>query len=509
MNLSENSKKYQYPERGVLAAPLELASRASDVEESQKYRSMFMRDRDRILYSKAFRRLSGKTQIYISGSSDHCRTRLTHTLEVSQIARTISNALGLDSDLTEAIALGHDIGHTPFGHAGERMLHKILSPIFTDGSQNNEKEDNISIVLDKAQIEEYQKGQYFGFKHNLQSVRTSVDIENNYCGLGLNLTNYTLWGMYFHSGSKYKEGSVDPQFSEPDFYNKYNNYMSINNRVQNNAKLDNIGKNMAWSFEAYVVRVADEIAQRHHDLEDAVRSKAISQREICNLLSKHLKNLMKNKEEIDELKKMIIQNREGYFLPFMSHIVVNTLVDVLIDSSKENMEFLIDKYKIKKENATDFFYNHEHSQEDIDGTISYVKFSDDKKIKNNIKRHINDFKSVISQKILNSYDVQRSDTKGKYIIQKLFDAYFNNPQQLPDHVIEAYLLYVQEYKKMESIQRIIHQKGIGLVRAKFVEYHKKNFNKSVPMIKLRRVICDYIAGMTDTYAISEYKKLYE
>lgn len=92
-------------------------------------RSEFMRDRDRILYSKAFRRLSGKTQVFLSGIDDHQRTRLTHTLEVSQIARTIAYNLGLNIDLTEAIALGHDIGHTPFGHVGERTLHMIMSDI--------------------------------------------------------------------------------------------------------------------------------------------------------------------------------------------------------------------------------------------------------------------------------------------------------------------------------------------------------------------------------------------
>ena len=93
-----------------------------------EYRTEFMRDRDRLMYATAFRRLSGKTQIYTVGSDDHRKNRLTHTLEVAQIARTIASALDLDPDLAEAIALGHDFGHTPFGHAGERMLHDIMIP---------------------------------------------------------------------------------------------------------------------------------------------------------------------------------------------------------------------------------------------------------------------------------------------------------------------------------------------------------------------------------------------
>ncbi|HJB05372.1 MAG TPA: HD domain-containing protein, partial [Candidatus Merdibacter merdigallinarum] len=112
----------------ILRAPRELISRMEKASESAEYRNDFMRDRDRIMYCSAFRRLDGKTQIYLTGKNDHRRNRLTHTLEVAQIARTISQALDLDVDLTEAIALGHDLGHTPFGHAGEQILNEIMQP---------------------------------------------------------------------------------------------------------------------------------------------------------------------------------------------------------------------------------------------------------------------------------------------------------------------------------------------------------------------------------------------
>mgnify|MGYP000450814465 FL=1 len=136
-------------------------------EQKCNIRTDFQRDRDRIIYSKAFRRLKHKTQVFISPEGDHYRTRLTHTLEVSQIARTIARSLRLNEDLTEAIALGHDLGHTPFGHAGERVLKEICS---------------------------------LGFKHNEQSVRVVEKLEKS--GRGLNLTYEVLDGILCHTGEK-------------------------------------------------------------------------------------------------------------------------------------------------------------------------------------------------------------------------------------------------------------------------------------------------------------------
>lgn len=138
-------------------------SKRKTTEKSCKLRTEFQRDRDRILHSKAFRRLKHKTQVFFSPNDDHYRTRMTHTLEVSQIARTISKALNLNEDLTEAIALGHDLGHTPFGHSGEEALNEIMSD---------------------------------GYKHNKQSIRVVTHIED------LNLTEETLDGILNHTGSE-------------------------------------------------------------------------------------------------------------------------------------------------------------------------------------------------------------------------------------------------------------------------------------------------------------------
>jgi len=147
-------------------AAFSLESKGREKEEEQcSLRTAYMVDRDRIIHSKSFRRLKHKTQVYIKTDSDHYRTRLTHTLEVSQIARTIGKALRLNCDLIEAIALGHDIGHVPFAHNGEEVLNELLSG---------------------------------GFKHNINSIRVLKKIENH--GLGLNLTHEVLDGILHHSG---------------------------------------------------------------------------------------------------------------------------------------------------------------------------------------------------------------------------------------------------------------------------------------------------------------------
>jgi dGTPase len=157
-------------ERKMLSPYAKLSSETKGREHSDKkcnVRTEFQRDRDRIIYSKAFRRLKHKTQVFITPEGDHYRTRLTHTLEVSQIARTIARSLRLNEDLTEAIALGHDLGHTPFGHAGERVLSEVCP---------------------------------LGFKHNEQSVRVAEKLERN-CR-GLNLTYEVKDGILCHTGEK-------------------------------------------------------------------------------------------------------------------------------------------------------------------------------------------------------------------------------------------------------------------------------------------------------------------
>ena len=164
MNIREQAEEREFQYLSRYASHSRESKGRERVEEECDIRTVYQRDRDRIIHSKAFRRLKDKTQVFLAAQGDHYRTRLTHTLEVSQIARTIARALRLNEDLVEAIALGHDLGHTPFGHAGERVLNEM-----------NPK----------------------GFKHNQQSVRVAQYLEKN--GDGLNLTWEVLDGMKNHS----------------------------------------------------------------------------------------------------------------------------------------------------------------------------------------------------------------------------------------------------------------------------------------------------------------------
>ena len=167
MLFRENTEKIEMKTLSVYGAKsLESKGRAIE-EEKCSIRSEYQRDRDRILHSKAFRRLKHKTQVFLSPEGDHYRTRLTHTLEVSQISRTIARALQLNEDLTEAIALGHDLGHTPFGHSGENILDDIHPN---------------------------------GFKHNVQSLRVVEYLEKGKLGFGLNLTCEVKDGILNHTG---------------------------------------------------------------------------------------------------------------------------------------------------------------------------------------------------------------------------------------------------------------------------------------------------------------------
>lgn len=167
MNIREKQEQRELAILPEYACP-SIKSKGREREEQKcPVRTDFQRDRDRIIHSKAFRRLKHKTQVYISRDNDHYRTRLTHTLEVSQIARTIGNGLRLNTDLIEAIALAHDVGHTPFSHAGEEVLNALMPD---------------------------------GFRHNENSVRVLTTIEEGSGGRGLNLTREVLDGVLFHSG---------------------------------------------------------------------------------------------------------------------------------------------------------------------------------------------------------------------------------------------------------------------------------------------------------------------
>ncbi|ODT79127.1 MAG: deoxyguanosinetriphosphate triphosphohydrolase [Pelagibacterium sp. SCN 64-44] len=200
-------------------------------------RSEFQRDRDRIIHSTALRRLQHKTQVFLAHEGRHFRNRLTHTLEVSQIARSIARALRLDEDLAEAVALSHDLGHTPFGHAGERALHRAMQP-------------------------------YGGFDHNVQALRVVTLLENRYAEHdGLNLTWETLEGILKHNGPLiYPDGRPYGRYAEEGLPSGLDRIPApADPRLATHA-----------SLEAQVAAIADDIAYNAHDIDDALRAELVT-----------------------------------------------------------------------------------------------------------------------------------------------------------------------------------------------------------------------------------------
>ena len=201
-------------------------------EEESAFRSCFQRDRDRIIHASAFRRLKHKMQVFVEHEGDYFRTRLTHSIEVAQVARTISGALGLNAELTEAVALAHDLGHTPFGHTGEDALNALMAP-------------------------------YGGFDHNAQAVRIVTTLERHYAEFdGLNLTWETLEGLAKHNGPV----TGDLPYALAEY----------------NARHD-LELHSHASAEAQVAAVSDDIAYNNHDLQDGLRAGLFTDADIAAL----------------------------------------------------------------------------------------------------------------------------------------------------------------------------------------------------------------------------------
>lgn len=211
--------------------PVDSRGRLFDEDEST-FRSCFQRDRDRIIHASAFRRLKHKTQVFIEHEGDYFRTRLTHSIEVAQVARTIAGALGLNGELTEAVALAHDLGHTPFGHTGEDALSDLMAP-------------------------------YGGFDHNAQALRIVTALERHYASFdGLNLTWESLEGIAKHNGP------VTGQL--PWALKVYQD--------QHDLELHTYA-----SAEAQVAAISDDVAYNHHDLHDGLRAELFSTDELAEL----------------------------------------------------------------------------------------------------------------------------------------------------------------------------------------------------------------------------------
>ena len=348
-------------------------------------RSEFQRDRDRILHSAAFRRLKHKTQVFVSHEGDHYRTRLTHSLEVSQIARSICRVFSLNEDLAETLSISHDIGHPPFGHAGEQALSEAMI-------------------------------NYGGFDHNEQAIRVVHLLEKKYFDFdGLNLTWETLEGLAKHNG--------------PIIKNVPQTIVNLNDKF--NLKLNEFS-----SIEAQIASIADDIAYNNHDLDDGLRAGFFTYEDLKELpiLSKILDEFPSNYRTRDTQRINNEITRKSTAL--MIEDVINTI-----------------KLNIKK-----FDLSSDKEVRMLDGKIA--SFSD------KFSRDVDSIKSFLNSKMYNHDKVIKMTNDASKIITFLF-------------------------RKFMDDENLMH---------KDFKIRLKNEDKA-------RVVCDYIAGMTDNYASEIYKSI--
>ncbi len=464
-------------------------------EKEHLFRGKFERDRDRIIYSKSFRCLNGKTQIFVTGYDDRARNRLTHTLEVLQIAKTIGNALNLNIALIEAIALGHDLGHTPFGHAGEKILNYIMNGCIAIKDFNSNLSDD-------------QKG----FKHNWQGIRNATDLEQyNYKYSGLNLTDYTLWGILNHTHTTWQQCNKNIVIEDKI----YCGLVHDNKRQCSDSQLGvkfydkycTFFDETSFTIEGLIVALADEIAQRHHDLEDGLISGVITRSECVKRFSKIFKTHL-SADELKMLEKLSDNSQykewtdnNNYFLNDFSRLMINLFVTKLVNRTKSKLN------KIKRDHriiSNEIFYKRKRDLID-QGVLNKDIVSYSSKF---LLCHDN-FKNYLKKRILNSYVAQSMDGKATFIIKQLFKAYITNPQQLPDRTIRFLLFnYYLNQKRINKAKSVFQSHGIGFWRDKLEREHYKNDTIEYKNAVLR-TICDFISSMTDSNAIFYYEILYE
>lgn len=429
-------------------------------EEKRDGRNDFAIDRDRILYCKAFRGLSDKTQVFLSDEIRDLRTRLTHTLEVNQLSKTIVSSLGCNLDLTEAIALGHDVGHTPFGHVGERTLNLIM---------NNCEQLGI-IVSDNNR----------GFKHNLQSLRVLCDLEGH-----LNLSKYTLWGIANHTKLQYSKCKRKQQIC----YNIHHPTKCLHNHDKGLLSCDYYEKYLRkiedkyWSIEGLVIKEADEIAQRHHDIEDSIRFHIIDRQQLLNSLTPFDPLYNDYCKELKADLVAAVDKPDDVFLAKFSRLIIKSYVINLIAETKRKITAKGEELGIS--NPDDF--KRLKPTISIDEAKQLVSFTNDFKVAD---EQLQDF---LKNNVLNSYSAQTMDGKGAYIIRRLFEAYLSNPAQLPDGAI-------MNFYSMASISA----GTIGEMRGKINDYRNTEIRRN----SLMRAIADYIGSMTDSHAYDQFDMLY-
>ncbi len=344
-------------------------------------RPAFERDRDRIIHCAAFRRLEYKTQVFVNHEGDYYRTRLTHSLEVAQIARGIARSLHLNEDLVEALALAHDLGHTPFGHTGEHVLNRLMQ-----GAG--------------------------GFEHNRQSLRIVDLLEERYPGFnGLNLSWETREGIIKHSSEYDRPGAHDVDEFEPS---------------------------TPPTLEAQIIDLADEIAYNNHDIDDGLKAGYITLDELAALdLWQETAALVAEKFPLLDPERQVHQT--------ISHLIGSLIGDLVMTTAARLAAAGV------------------QCPEDIrrqEGRL--VSFSAATRERNQ------QLKTFLFRRLYHHYKVERMRVKAERFLTLLFESYATHPTLLPT----AYQARLDQYGK-------------------------------------ERVICDYLAGMTDRYAMDEYRRLFE
>jgi dGTPase len=359
-------------------------------EPESPARSVFQRDRDRIIHSTAFRRLQFKTQVFVIHEGDHYRTRLTHSLEVAQIARSIARRLGLEEDLAEALSLAHDLGHTPFGHAGEEALNDLMRD-------------------------------FGGFRHNDQTLRVLTKLEHRYAGFdGLNLTWETLEGIVKHNGPI----KGDPPATLAEYVRRHDLELGT------------------WpSAEAQVAALADDIAYDNHDTDDGLRAELFA---IADLAEVPL--LGPAFAEVDKVHPLLEQPRR-------IHEAIRRLIDHMVGDVVEESQRRI--AAIKAKSAADI---RRHS-----GAV--IGFS------SAMREQERGLRRFLFERMYRHYRVNRMASKARRIVQELFRLLLAEPQCLPT-----------EWQSQAA--------GPGTRET-------------------ARVVADYIAGMTDRFALDEHYRLFD
>ncbi|MGF1553959.1 MAG: deoxyguanosinetriphosphate triphosphohydrolase [Paracoccaceae bacterium] len=378
-----------------------LAARAAETrgrrhpEEESAHRSPFQRDRDRIIHSSAFRRLKHKTQVFVEHEGDYYRTRLTHSLEVAQIARTVSRTLGLDEDLAEAVALAHDLGHTPFGHTGEDALAECLNA-------------------------------WGGYDHNAQALKIVTDLEGHYAAFrGLNLSWETLEGIAKHNGPL-----LPADEALPDSILDYDRAHSLELHTYASA-------------EAQVAALSDDVAYVNHDLADGLRAGLFTEAEAAAL-----PRIGAAYAEVDARWPGLEAKRRRHEA---LRRVFGVMVDDLLVETGGRLDALLAGGAAS-------------SAEVRAAGHSVAAFTDA------MQADIDAIKAFLHRRMYRHWRVRRMRLKATRVVRELFEAFMADPGLMPDHW-----------------WRTCEAAGDERARA--------------------RVIGDYIAGMTDRYALEEHRVL--